>query len=83
MSAYEVEQMDCVEVVEIVTDYLERRLSEEERVRLEAHLEECEGCEAYLAQMRQTVTALRGIGGTAPPAGLDDLIAAFRERRGR
>ena len=74
------EEMDCSEAVEIVTDYLERALSEDEARRLEAHLAECEGCETYVAQMRQTVTALRGIDGQAAGVDVEILITAFRAR---
>lgn len=75
----EIEEIDCDEVVEIVTDYLERTLAEADRLRLEAHLAGCEGCEVYVAQMRQTVVALRRIGGDdGAPRGLDTLLEAFR-----
>ena len=80
MNAERSEQMVCIEVVEVVTDYLERRLSDDERRRLEAHLEICAGCEVYVAQMRQTVTALRGLAEPAAPADLDALLAAFQAR---
>lgn len=74
--------MACREAVELVSDYLERALSEAERRRLEAHLAECEGCEVYLAQMRQTIAGLRGLGARSLPADFDSLLAAF-EGRGR
>ena len=43
--------MPCRELVELVTDYLEDRLSPADRARFEAHLAECEYCETYLDQM--------------------------------
>ncbi len=76
-------EIRCVQVVEIVTDYLERTLSEEEVAALEAHLELCEGCDAYVEQMRQTIAGLGALpepsGG---PADLDALLSAFREHHG-
>ena len=72
--------MVCIEVVEIVTEYFERSLSDSEQRRLEGHLEICRGCEAYVAQMRQTVAALGGLGKPAAPADMDALLAAFRAR---
>ena len=73
--------MDCIEVVEVVSDYLERALTEDEARRLEAHLAECADCETYVAQMRTTIAALRGLAEPAgEPAGLDELLAAFRRR---
>ena len=51
--------LTCVELVELVTDYLEGALSPRERARFDAHLAECDGCQAYVEQMR-TVIALTG-----------------------
>jgi predicted anti-sigma-YlaC factor YlaD len=47
--------MNCKELVELVTDYLEDMLSSEERVRFEDHLTRCEGCRNYIEQMRMTI----------------------------
>ena len=38
----------CKELVEIVTDYLEGRLSARDRLRFEEHLMACLGCTTYL-----------------------------------
>ena len=72
-------EMACRELVELVTDYLEDRLSPSDRERFEAHVADCEYCETYLEQMRQTIRAL----GRLPeeslsPEGRDALLAAFR-----
>ena len=45
-------------MVELVTDYLEGRLSRSERRRFEQHLSACDGCTAYVEQMRLTLRAL-------------------------
>ena len=50
--------MPCRELVELVTDYLEDRLSPIDRARFEAHLTECEACRTYLEQFRQTIRVL-------------------------
>jgi anti-sigma factor RsiW len=47
--------LTCHEVVEIITDYLEDALPPDDRVRVEAHLGVCDGCTAYLEQMRETI----------------------------
>lgn len=47
--------LTCHEVVEIITDYLEDALPPADRVRVEAHLGVCDGCTAYLEQMRETI----------------------------
>jgi anti-sigma factor RsiW len=69
----------CREVVELVTDYLEGALDERDRGRFERHLGGCDGCSAYLDQMRFT---LRLAGRLEPasidPAFRDRLVEAFR-----
>ena len=77
------DEMTCRELVEVVTDYLEGALPDDDRRRLEAHLEECPYCLEYVAQMRQTIDAL----GELPPEMIGeqrqrDLLAAFRGWRG-
>ena len=72
------QEMRCQELVEVVSDYLEGALSAAEVVRFEAHLHGCDGCDAYLEQMRQTIEAL----GHLPPESLSPeaertLLAAF------
>ena len=74
----------CREVVELVSDYLDGALAEIDRVRFEAHLTGCDGCSAYLDQMRQTVR----LAGTLAPEALDPvfrdrLVDAFRDWRRR
>jgi anti-sigma factor RsiW len=53
--------LSCREVVELTTDYLEGRLAELERL-VEQHLDDCDGCSEYIAQMRATIDLLREVG---------------------
>ena len=62
----------CREAVELVTDYLEGRLSRRDRRRFEAHLQACDGCEEYLRQIQATIRIL----GNVQP---DDLAPETRE----
>lgn len=73
--------VDCVVVVELVTDYLEGALEPKVHERVAAHLALCDGCEAYLEQMRRTISML----GHVPLDSLCDearatLLATFRSR---
>jgi predicted anti-sigma-YlaC factor YlaD len=52
-------QLNCREVVELVTDYLEQALVPEMQAQFEEHIAECPGCDTYLAQVRQTIMMLR------------------------
>jgi anti-sigma factor RsiW len=79
MSEVETPQMTCKELVEVITEYLEGTLPAEDRARFERHLAKCEGCHAYLDQMRETIRAL----GHLPPESLSPeaeraLLDAFR-----
>jgi len=65
--------LDCNELVEVVTAYLDGSLDLETRARFDVHLLECDGCENYLQQFHVTVETL----GLTPD---DDLDPAFRDR---
>jgi anti-sigma factor RsiW len=71
--------LTCHEVVEIVTDYLEDALPPEDRQRVEEHLAYCDGCTAYLEQMRTTIR-LTGMltEDQIPEDQQRELLAAFR-----
>ena len=47
--------LTCIELVELVTDYLDGSLSRSDRKRFDAHLGKCDGCTAYLDQFRETI----------------------------
>lgn len=51
-------EMACRELVELVTDYLENRLSPRDLSRFEAHLSQCKACRTYLEQFRRTIRTL-------------------------
>lgn len=73
----------CREFVELVTDYLEGTLAQEERVRFEAHLAECDGCPGYLEDMRRLVGSLHELPEPPPDtATREALLRAFRDLRG-
>jgi predicted anti-sigma-YlaC factor YlaD len=52
-------QLNCQEVVELVTDYLEQALLPEMQAQFEEHIAECPGCDTYLEQVQQTILMLR------------------------
>jgi anti-sigma factor RsiW len=74
--------MDCNELVELVTAYLDGSLDLETRARFDMHLLECDGCENYLQQFRATVNTVGKIrDGQLDPAFRDRLLEAFRDFR--
>lgn len=75
-------EMPCQELVEVLTDYLDGALSERDRARLEAHLEECEACTAYLEEFRMLInTAGRIEPEPLSPEFEAGLLQAFRDLR--
>jgi anti-sigma factor RsiW len=65
--------MDCNELVELVTAYLDGALDPDTQARFDMHLVECEGCQNYLQQFRETVRTVGKIRD-------DELDPAFRKR---
>ena len=78
------EQLSCQELIELVTDYLDGALPPAERARFDAHIAGCDGCLAYLEQIRVTI---RLSGALRPeeldPAAEEALLGAFRDWKSR
>jgi anti-sigma factor RsiW len=66
----------CVDLVELMTAYLDDALSEAQRREFEEHLAGCAGCQAALSQWR-TVTDLAG---RLRPEDVADLDPYVRDR---
>jgi hypothetical protein len=77
-------EMTCKELVELVTDFLEGRMTPAERTRFEMHLCYCDWCADYLRQLREVVRTAGAIREEQlEPQARDALLAAFRHwRRG-
>ena len=72
-------ELNCQEVVELVTDYLEQALLPEKQAQFEEHLEECSGCDTYLEQVQQTILMLRKLSEQQTfPETKQDLLEIFR-----
>jgi anti-sigma factor RsiW len=75
--------MNCRQIVELMTDYLEGALSEPDRQRFEAHISGCDGCTEYLDQLRTTLGLARRVVDESIPAELEaELLHAFMNWRG-
>jgi anti-sigma factor RsiW len=76
-------QLACIEVVEMVTDYLEGALPARKRRLLEQHHAGCDGCDAYLEQMRRTIETTGRLREEDIPAELEErLRLAFESWKG-
>ncbi len=72
-------ELNCQEVVELVTDYLEQALLPEKQAQFEEHIEECPGCDTYLEQVQQTILMLRKLSVQQTfPETKQDLLELFR-----
>lgn len=66
--------INCQELVELVTDYLEGALDPADLRRFEEHLADCGKCTEYLAQLRATI---RAVGRITPDDLSSDAEAAL------
>jgi anti-sigma factor RsiW len=74
------DDLACVALVELVTDYLEGTLPDAEARRVERHLGTCPGCAEYLEQLRTVAGSLRGLTDESfPPEMRDGVISDFRD----
>ena len=55
MRLFKRQELACIELVEVITDYLEGAMPARKRRLLEEHLTACDGCTAYVEQMRRTI----------------------------
>ncbi len=67
------DDLACIELIDGLTEYLDGELSEDQRRRVERHLQGCEGCRAALDQF-QTVIRLTGRLTAADVIRIDALV---------
>ncbi len=79
MKARNIVELLCIEVVDLITEYLSRAMGPEDRARLEQHFLVCAPCAVHLAQVKTTLKLARGLG-HAPDGGEVDngLLALYR-----
>jgi predicted anti-sigma-YlaC factor YlaD len=81
------DDLACIELVDTLTEYLDREVNEGQRATIERHLEGCDGCRTALDQF-QTVIRLTGRLTEADVAKIDALardrlLTALRAMRRR
>lgn len=79
--------LDCTELVELVTEFLDGALDPATERRVVDHLALCDGCTTYVEQFRATVDQLgrlpAGQVAELPKPARDALLAAFRRQHGK
>ena len=79
MNDLPITELTCREMVELVSDYLEGALADHDRALFEQHLVFCEGCTAYLDQMRRTMALVGRLRDhVLDPPSRDRLLETFR-----
>jgi anti-sigma factor RsiW len=66
-----IRELNCQEIVEVITDYLEGTIDPELRAAFDTHLAGCPHCTHYLEQLEATIR----VAGTIRP---DELSPDFR-----
>ena len=74
--------MNCIQLVELVTEYLEGSMPADQRARFDEHIAGCDGCTTYLEQVRITIrlTGMLSEEQIAPDA-RETLLGVFRDWR--
>ncbi len=74
--------LNCREVVERASDFLDARVPFHVRVQMRLHLLMCRFCREYIRQMSLVVQSLRRLPRQEPPAALTvELVEAFHTNR--
>jgi len=74
------DDLNCNELVELVTEYLDGSLSEEDRRRFDEHLSRCGGCTNYVEQFRETIRLTGKLrADDLDPAARTALLEQFRD----
>lgn len=72
--------LTCKELTEIITDYLEGRLSPLQLISFQLHLGMCRHCRAYLRQMKTTIRTLGMMPKLDVPGDVqEELLKRFRD----
>ena len=78
------DEMQCKELIQLVTEHLEGTIAEAEREQLETHASECAWCERYIEQTRQLIGALATLDeGAADGEAWQRALTSFRSRQRR
>ena len=72
--------LNCREVVQLVTEYLEDTMAPETRLRFERHIAVCPPCRGFLGQMRETLRVTGELTEESlSPDARETLLDAFRD----
>ena len=74
--------LTCHEVIELLSNYIDGALPDDERRRVDEHLALCDGCATYLDQLRESIRLSGMVSEEAvPEPEKSALLDAFRDWR--
>lgn len=73
--------MTCRDAIDLLADYLETTLPGDAAARLQAHLADCQPCQAYLNTYRRTPDVTRVVGRVEMPVEMRARLRAFLVER--
>ena len=81
----DVADIDCIELVELVTEYLDDALTDADRIRFQHHVHICRGCAEIVEQFRAVITTTGALhpadAAAVSPAEREELLGIFRAWR--
>lgn len=66
--------MNCKEVLDLLSEYIDGELDERERALLSSHLEECSDCRKELEAMKTAISMVQGLGEVEVPAEVSSAL---------
>ena len=70
------DDLRCIEFVSLVTAYLDGEVDQQQRRRIDEHLQGCQGCRAALDQFQTVI----GLAGRLTAADVADVAPLIRDR---
>ncbi|MCM8825258.1 MAG: anti-sigma factor, partial [Candidatus Omnitrophica bacterium] len=62
--------MNCKEIQKILSDYLDRAVSESQNEEIDLHLESCKTCQSEFEQLQKTISMVGDLPSVSAPDGL-------------
>jgi len=75
--------MDCKEVLDLLSEYIDGGLDERERDLVSSHLGECSGCREQLEAMKTAVSMVQGLGEIEVPAEVSSSLRNIAALEGK
>lgn len=71
--------MDCPQIRETLSAYIDGEVGTEENTMVEAHLRSCKGCEEFLSELKKSVAHVKSLDWVEPPVLLKEGVMAGAE----